>query len=134
MGKLFDLHHNCKQELGYAHATVTTGTTVGEIIDTALFHGVEWFLYGETLTDGVFVVSVLESDDSAMSGSTAVSAAETLGDADFALTDDDTVKRIGSVGKLRYQQLKIVATSAATGGDFSAIAVKFSPFHGPVAD
>ncbi len=134
--KLQDIHNAASGAIGFADATISTDTaTNGAIIDTALFHAVEWFVYAKTITDGAYVLSVRQSDDSGMSGAVAVSAEETLGSGTaYALGEDDTVKRIGSIGKLRYQQLVITSTATTTGGVFSAVAVQMNPKHGPVAD
>jgi hypothetical protein len=77
--------------------------------------------------------AIWESDDSGMSGATVVPAAETLGAATWVITDDDVVRRIGSVGKKRYQQLRMVSTNSQNGADWVALVVLSDPRHGPVA-
>jgi len=129
-----DMHHHTKALAGLTLQTLTTGTVTGEIIDTAGFNSLEFALLSSTITDGAFVVSLLHGNDSGLSDVTAVSAAETLGDADYADTDDDTANRIGYIGKKRYVQLNIVATGATTGGDFAGIAVLGNAAHMPTAD
>lgn len=133
--KLFDLHNNCEVAVGLNNQTISTNTTTnGAIIDTAGFHGVEWFVQSGTVTDGAYVAQVWESDDSGMAGAVQVTGDALLGSASFADTDDNAAKRIGSLGKLRYQQLRIVSTGTSSGGVFSAVAAKFSPLHAPVAN
>lgn len=135
MNNVFDLHHKVSQSAGLTSQTIATDTTtVGEIIDTAGFTVLEFLLLSGTITDGAYAVSMTESDDSGMSGETAVSAAETLGDADYALADDDTAKRIGYIGKKRYVRLAIVSTATTSGGVFAGIALLGGPAHQPVAD
>ena len=137
MNNVFDLHHKTKQLTGLTSQTIDSNTTtLGEIIDTALFTALEFFLLSGTITDGAYAVSLLEAEegDASMASATAVSAAETLGDADYALADDDTAKRIGYIGKKRYCRLAIASTATTTGGNFAGVAVLGGPAHQPVAD
>lgn len=131
-----DLHSNVVARLGLSVQDITTDTTTsGEIIDTAGFESAEWGIASGTITDGTYACAIWESDDSGMSGATVVSAEETLGAASFAAADDDLVKRLGSIGKLRYQQLRVVSASTTTGGtNFASICMLSDPHHGPVAD
>ena len=131
----FDLHHNTKQLTALTSQTIDTDTTTaGEIIDTALFTALEFLLISGTITDGAYAVSLQHGDDSGLSDVTVVSADETLGDADFALADDDTAKRIGYIGKKRYVRLSIVSTATTTGGLFAGIALLANAAHQPTAD
>lgn len=130
-----DLHNNVKARLGLSVQDITTDTTTsGEIIDTAGYEGLEFAIGSGTITDGTYAVTVWESEDSGMSGAIVVPAAETLGDADFVAADDDEVHQIGSVGKKRYQQLRVVSASTSSGGtNFFATAILGKPHHMPVA-
>lgn len=106
-------------------------TTVGAIIDTSGYQSVEFVIQSGTITTGVFTPVIYESDDSGMSGATAISTDYLLGtyaDATFtaAAADDNACKQIGSVAKKRYQQLRIVTTNSGNGA-IGAIAVKGSP-------
>lgn len=131
-----DMHHDTKQLTGMTLQAISTNTTTnGEIIDTALFEGLEFLLIAGTITDGAYAVSLEEGDDSGLSDAAAVSAEETLGDADFADTDDDSSKRIGYIGKKRYVRLKVVSTGVTTGVDsFGAVALLGMAMHRPTAD
>ena len=131
-----DIHSNLKQLVGFESQAIASDTsTSGEIIDTQFYEAVEFLLLSKTITDGAYAAQIWQSDDSGMSGAVQVASPELLGDADFALADDDTAKRIGSIGKKRYQQLRIVSTATSTGVDImSAIAVLGRPHHMPVAD
>lgn len=130
-----DLHSNTDVRLGLAVQDITTDTTTsGEIIDTAGFESAVWGIMSGTITDGTYAFAVWESDDSGMSGATVVSAAETLGAASYVAADDDETRRIGSVGKLRYQQLRVVSASTSTGGtNFVSLVTLSDPHHAPVA-
>lgn len=136
MSQRKDLHHNISIILGLALAAISTDTTTsGEIIDTKGFEALEFALMATTITDGAYAVQIWQSDDSGMSGAVQVTGDELLGNADFALTDDDEVKRIGSVGKLRYQQVRVVSTVTTTGAAlFGGPAILGAPHHAPVAD
>jgi hypothetical protein len=137
MGKHMDMHHNVNATLGLSVQDITSDTTTsGEIIDKQGFESVEWGILSGTITDGVYTSAIYESDDSGMSGATVVPAEETLGTAIFSLAaDSDEARRIGSVGKLRYQQLRIVSTGVTTGGtNFVSVAFQGAPHHAPVAE
>lgn len=129
-----DLHNKCLVANALAAATLTTGTTSGIIVDTASFEALEFVLQSGTITDGAFAVTLEEGDDSGLSDAADVVAAEMLGDASFAATDDDSVKRVGYIGKKRYVRLKIVATGATTGGPFAAMGLLAFGAHQPVAN
>lgn len=136
MSQRKDLHHNIAAVLALAFAAIASDTTTsGEIVDTAGYEAIEFILSANTITDGAYAVQIWQSDDSGMAGAVQVTGDELLGDADFAATDDDTVKRIGSVGKKRYQQLRVVSAGVTTGVDiFGAVAALGAPHHAPVAD
>jgi uncharacterized protein (DUF1684 family) len=111
-----DLHNKCRVADAFAAATITTGTEDGIIVDTANFEACEFVLQSGTITDGTFTVTLVE------------------GDATFLVTDDDTVKRTGYIGKKRYVRLKIVAAGASSGGPFAAMAILAFGAHQPVAN
>lgn len=135
MSKHFDLHHNIGVTAGLTSQTIGTDTTTeGAIVDTQYFRSVEFVAQSGTITDGAFAVEIWQSDDAAMADAVQVTGTELLGNADFADTDDDGVKRIGTLGKLRYQQLRVVSTGTTSGGVFSAVAIKVGPNTAPVAD
>ena len=136
MGKqVHDLHHNISVGSALNQATISTDTTTsGLIVDTAGYEGIEFILQSGTITDGAYAVTMKEGDNSALSDGAAVSAAETLGDADFALADDDEVKKIGSIGKKRYVNLQITSSATTSGGSFSAAYILYSAHHQPTAD
>ena len=137
MNNVFDLHHKVSQSAGLTSQTIGSNTTtLGEIIDTKGFTALEFLLLSGTLTDGAYAVTLLEAleGDPTMAAATAVSTEETLGDADYALDDDDTAKRIGYIGKQRYVRLSVVSSAVTTGGNLAAVALLGGPAHQPVAD
>ena len=133
----FDLHNSFNGLNALDAAAITTDTTtVGNIIDTVGFEGLEYYIQSGTITDGAYAFLLEESDDSGMAGATAVPTAEVLGDlVGFVAADDDAVKRVGSIGKKRSQRLSIVSTGTTAGVDFmSSIASLGIPKHAPVAN
>jgi len=130
-----DLHSNMSAIPALAIAVISSDiTTAGITIDTKGFEGLEFVLQSGTVTDGAYAVSIQESDASNMSDAATVSSELILGDADFALADDDEVKRIGSIGKKRYQRLSITSTGTSAGGTFGAVAILGNPHTAPIAD
>lgn len=136
MKQVHDMHHHTTQLAALAIAAITTNTTTsGIIIPMAGYEALEFLLLPGTITDGAYAISLEEGDDSGLSDAATVSAAETLGDADLADTDDDTAKRIGYIGKKDYVRLSIVSTGVTTGVDgLAAIALLGNAHHQPTAD
>lgn len=133
----YDLHNNVNAAMALKEAAITTDTTtVGEIIDTAEFGSLEFIISSGTITDGAYALKLEEGDDSGLSDAADVPAADILGDlVGFVAADDDAVKRVGSIGKKRYQRLSIVSTGTTTGADsIGAVAVQGNPRSMPVAN
>lgn len=132
-----DLHANVKISKALALTAVSgNGATAGSIIDTQGFGNTEFAIISGTLTDGTYTPSLTEGDDSALGDGATVAAAEILGTialATFALTDDNTVKKIGYKGNKRYVRLTITASVVTTGGLIGAIAIQGDPQSAPVA-
>lgn len=87
-----DLHNNIKATLGLAPQAISgNATATGPTIDTSGFLSVEWAIVAGSLGDGVYTPAIYESDDSGMSGETAVAAAGdllgTLAGATFTASD-----------------------------------------------
>ena len=131
----FEFHHNVSQATALSITSISSNTTTnGNIIDTARFESLEFLLLSGTITDGSYAVTMEHGDDSGLSDGAAVSSDETLGDADFAATDDNTAKRLGYIGKRRYVRLVITSTGVTTGGTIGAVSLLGTPHHAPVAD
>lgn len=132
---VFDLHNNIFGVNALDSGAVTTGVTNGNIIDTAAYEALEFVVQSGVITDGSFVLSLEDGEDSGLSDAAAVDAELTLGsvEATFADTDDQAVKRLGYIGKKRYVRLVVTATAATTGGIFSSAALLASPHHAPTA-
>lgn len=103
------------------------GTTTSQIINRADFDALVFLIALGAITDGQWVVTVFESDDSGMAGETAVAAADLLGLAGAAtltivVGDANKVKKIGYKGAKQYTRIKAVQSGATTGGFFTALA------------
>lgn len=133
----YDLHHNIKTVISLAAQTINSNTTtVGAIIDTAGFESVEFSVQVGTITDGAYALVLEQGDDSGLSDAAAVPSDEVLGDlTGFVAADDDSVKRVGSIGKKRYQRLSIVSTGVTTGAaGVAAQAILGHAHSNPVAE
>ncbi|ART69117.1 hypothetical protein BTO20_11465 [Mycobacterium dioxanotrophicus] len=117
--------------------TVQTGTVNGAVVDTGAFSNnfrdILFVVTSGTLTDGTYVITAEESDQSG-SGFAAVDSWRVLGPLpSFAATDDDTVKSFGVRPNKRYVRLVVTATGATTGGVLVATAVLGAGGNNPVA-
>lgn len=132
----YDLHNNVNAAVAVVEqAIVADATVVGEIIDTKGFDSLEFIAQVGTITTGSLAFVLEEGDDSGLSDAAAVPAAEILGDlVGFVVTDDDAVKRVGSIGKKRYQRLTLEGTGTSVINFVSAIAVQGHPKKMPVAN
>lgn len=130
-----DMHTKINPSSGLNIQTIGSNTTTnGVIIDTQNFESVEWLIFSGTITDGTYVPVIEESADSGLSGATTVGTDFLLGtaaNATFTATDDNVVKRIGSVGKERYQRLSLTSTGVTTGATIGVIAVLGNARHQP---
>jgi hypothetical protein len=132
----YDLHTEVNGAVALDLTAISTDTTTaGNIIDTKGYEAIEFFVWTGTLTDGTYTVLLEEGDDSGLSDAAAVDSSETLGTLPvIPATGDDSVYRVGSIGKKRYQRLSIVSASTTSGGTLGSIAVLGYPQVGPVAD
>lgn len=132
----YDLHNDVNAAVALVQQAIAADTLVdGEIIDTAGFDSLEFIVQVGTITTGVVALILQEGDDSGLSDAANVPAAEVLGDlTGFIVTDDDAVKRVGSIGKKRYQRLSILPASSAAIDFIGAVAVQGNPNSKPVAN
>lgn len=133
----FDLHSNVKGLIALDVQDITTNTTTnGNVIDTLGFESLEYMIQSGTITDGTYVFLLEEDDVVGFTSSSVVPADETLGVlTGFVAADDDTPKRVGSIGKKRFQRLSIVSAGTSSGGtNFTSHAVLGDPKSAPVAE
>ncbi|MDH3325166.1 MAG: hypothetical protein OEM38_00450 [Gammaproteobacteria bacterium] len=132
----YDLHSNIDERVAMTPALINSNTTtVGAIIDTHGYGSIEFIAIAGTITDGAYAFKIEDGDDSGLSDAADVSATLLLGAlTGFALTDDNTAKRVGCISKKRYVRLSVVSTAVTTGVNmFSAVAVLGHPDTAPVA-
>lgn len=122
-------------------ANTDLGTTplVGSIIDRSGYETLTYAIITGTLSDANATYAVLleESDDSGMSGATAVADTDLIGteaDAAFNYGDDGETRKLGYVGDMRYTRLTITPTGADSGNSpIAAVAILGRPHTAPVA-
>lgn len=131
----YDIHSRQKGEIALdVAAIITDTTTVGNIIDTKDFEGLEFYAFLGDWTDGAFALILEDGDDSGLSDAATVSADNTIGVA-ASLGADNALTRIGYGGKKRFVRASIVSTSTSSGSDgVGAVAVLGIPKSVPVAD
>jgi hypothetical protein len=137
MNNVFELHHQIKQQIALNLVFINTNTTTfGNIIDTAAYTALEFFILTGFVSDpGNYTMLLEHGDDSGLSDATMVAAGEILGNADFTAADDNVSKRLGYIGKKRYVRLSIVSTDLDfSSGIVGAVAVLGGSIHQPVAD
>jgi hypothetical protein len=119
-----DLLNTLVSKMAKAAAAISSNTTTnGTVIDLQGFDSCRFDIHSATLTDGAYACSVQEGTLADGSDMADAAAAQVLGTAAFAATDDNTVKSLSYVGSKRYARVKIVSTGVTTGGTLGAIAV-----------
>lgn len=131
-----DLHSNIDDRVAVNQQAIAGASSVlivGEIIDTLDFESLEYVIQAGTITVGTVSFVLEEGDDAALADAAAVSADETLGAlTGFLVTDDNSTKRVGSIGKKRYQRLSLQPAGATI--DFIGASVVLGhPKTAPVA-
>lgn len=112
---------------------------VGQIIDRKGFDGLTYLIATGSIADAdaTFTVLLEESNDSGMSGATAVADADLIGTealAGFQFDDDNECRKLGYKGNMRYTRLTITPVNNASAALLSAVAVLSSPQLAPTAN
>ncbi|TXH58915.1 MAG: hypothetical protein E6Q97_01055 [Desulfurellales bacterium] len=112
---------------------------VGQIIDRQGFGTVEYVIATGSIADSnaTFAVLLEESDDSSMSGATAVADANLLGTealAGFQFDDDNECRKLGYKGHKRYTRLTITPSGNASAALLSAVAILGRPANMPTTN
>lgn len=103
----------------------TNTTTFGAIIDSLGFEALDFNILTGTVTDGTYVITMQDGDDSGLSDAAAVAADFIIGlMPPIVAADDNVARHFGYVGKKRYVRLQIVSTGTTTGAVIGAVAVK----------
>ena len=128
----YDLHSNVKVRTGTAPVAALGASTVSTVIDTLGFESFEWLISLGVITTGTFSM-VFEEADVNFSGEAVVPAANVVGTSPtWIATDDGQARRVGIVGKKRFQRCTLVgaATPVAVG---CILALLSNPVIKPVA-
>lgn len=132
-----DGHNNIDLKRVISPVSVADNTAqVGQIIDRQGFNTLEYAIATGSIADGdaTFTVLLEESDDSGMSGATAVADADLLGTealAGFQFDDDNECRKLGYKGNKRYTRLTITPANNASAALISAIAILGRPENMP---
>ena len=129
-----DLHSNIDDRVAVATQAVAADTLiVGAIIDTLDYESLEYIIQAGVITTGTVSFILEQGDDSGLSDAAVVPADEVLGAlTGFLVTDDTSTKRVGSIGKKRYQRLSLQPAGTAAINFLGACAVLGNPKSGPV--
>lgn len=105
-----------------------TTAQVGQIIDRKGFDGLTYLIATGAIADAdaTFTVLLEESNDSGMSGATAVADADLIGTealAGFQFDDDNECRKLGYKGNMRYTRLTITPVGNASAALLAAVAV-----------
>lgn len=135
-----DLHNNIHVLRVISPVSVADNTAqVGQIIDRQGYHSLEYVIATGSIADAdaTFAVLLEESDDSGMSGATAVADADLIGTealAAFQFDDDNETRKLGYTGHKRYTRLTITPSANASAALLSAVAVLGHPASAPTAN
>ncbi len=116
-----------------------TTAQVGQIIDKKGFESLTYIIATGSIADAdaTFTVLLEESNDSGMSGATAVADADLLGTealAGFQYDDDNETRKLGYIGSMRYTRLTITPVANASAALICAVAILGHPMIAPTAN
>lgn len=131
-------HINPVRCLSPASVSDTTAQ-VGQIIDRKGYNSLTYVIATGSIADAdaTFTVLLEESNDSGMSGATAVADADLIGTealAGFTFASDDKTFKLGYKGNLRYTRLTITPVSNASAAVLCAVAILGHAENQPTAN
>ena len=135
-----DMANNITPKPVLAPAVGTDDTAlVGAIIDRLGFDSLTYLIQTGTLADAGATWTALleESDDSGMSGATAVADADLIGTealASLTQANDGVCRKLGYVGNKRYTRLTLTPSGNAGNAPISAMALLGMPYQRPTAN
>lgn len=124
-----DLVHNIKATAGWAGATIATDTdtTSTIVIDTQGYSkSVMFAVYSGAITDGAYVLKIMETDNSDGTTGAAEVGAYLFQDS-FALSEDSVVQKVGAQLSKRYCTLRITSSATTSGGVFKGAIALLAP-------
>lgn len=130
-----DIVNNVQVKKAWAGATINsnTDTTSTTVIDGQGFGSVAFAAITATVTDGSYLLKIMECDNAdGTTGATEVASytkQETV-----VAADDNAVRKVGAKLNKRYCTLRLTSTGTTTGAVFSAaVAILGNPRNAPVA-
>jgi hypothetical protein len=121
-------------------AAITDNTAqVGAIIDRQGYESLTYAIMTGTLADAdaTFTVLLEESNDSGMSGATAVADADLIGTEDlagFTFAADSACRKLSYKGNMRYTRLTITPANNTGNAPLVAMAILGDPLTAPTAN
>ncbi len=114
-----DIRSNLQQILAVAGTLAANGTMTGAILDTANFElGLMFELTVTSHTTGTFTLAIFESDDSGMSGETAVTGDQLIGTLPVevaVVSQGDVLQTVGVISNKRYVRADVIGTDTSVG-------------------
>jgi len=120
-----DLPNNVQVKKAYVGATINTNTdTVSTtVIDAQGFASVMFVALTATVTDGTYVLKIMECDNAdGTTGATEVAASAYTKQETIVATDDNAARKVGAVLSKRYCTLKFTSAGTTTGAVIGACA------------
>ena len=115
----FELNSNVKVVTGVAPIAALGASTDSVVVDTLDFESLEWLISLGVITTGTFSMVFEESDVVTFGGEETVVPADLVvgGSPTWIATDDGQARRVGIIGKKRFQRCTLVgaATPVAVG-------------------
>jgi hypothetical protein len=130
-----DLANNIKLAPAWGGATISTNTdtTSTVVVDSLGYNSIVIGVLTGTITDGTYVLKILETDNADGTTGAAEVAAYHVQDSVVAASDN-TVKKVGAALTKRYCTLRLTSTGTTSGGVFAgAIAALGNALNRPVA-
>ncbi len=124
--------------LGKVQTAISSNTTTaGAVIDTAGYEKITFLIYCSAYTDGTYTPLINESDDSGMSGESAVADADLVAFGSGAPEANAALGAVGYkfisyTGSKRYITLDIVSTSVTSGATLAWHAILENPTINPI--
>ncbi len=115
----YELNSAVKVVTGIAPLAALGASTDSAVIDTLDFGSFEWLISLGVITTGTFTMVFEESDVVTFGGEESVVPADQVvgGSPSYIITDDGQARRVGIIGKKRFQRCTLVgaATPVAVG-------------------
>jgi len=130
-----DMANNIGAEEVLAVTAITTNTTTAASIHSSVgFEALTYLINLTDVTDGDYVIRIVEGDDPGLSDGVDADATRILLTTSFDSTNDTQMLRTGYVGHKKFTRLEIDSTSVTTGATLDVKALDGEPLTAPVAN